>query len=219
MYKQLAAAKASKIWFSYSHNCTLANEAISYSVCQIWLCSGLPEGCKTRIGLHPKRCQHANFYSYKLQWAHGSLYSFIESKFKDFSRKIFQGLKISEVGKAIFCWVHIAIIHCFQLYILYNCKQGSKHLWGCGGWLSTNVACLEFKSLKSSWISKLYIAQNCLKINLEMYFSYLLIQQYEWKSQSTSSQIQGLFNTVWTLAYLDQCYRVGSLEYFGPSFT
>ena len=138
---------------------------------------------------------------------------------RTFQGKFFRDWKLVRLAKPYFVEYTLPIIHCFQLYILYNCKQGSKHLWGCGGWLSTNVACLEFKSLKSSWISKLYIAQNCLKINLEMYFSYLLIQQYEWKSQSTSSQIQGLFNTVWTLAYLDQCYRVGSLEYFGPSFT
>ena len=41
--KRLAATKASKVWFSYSHNCTLASGAVFHSVCQVWLSSGLPE--------------------------------------------------------------------------------------------------------------------------------------------------------------------------------
>ena len=32
-YKRLAATKASKVWFSHSHNCTLANGAVFHSVC------------------------------------------------------------------------------------------------------------------------------------------------------------------------------------------
>ena len=35
--KRLAATKASIDWFSYSHNCSLANGAVVYSVFQIWL--------------------------------------------------------------------------------------------------------------------------------------------------------------------------------------
>ena len=42
-YKRLAATKASKVWFSYSHNCTLSNRAIFHSVCQVCLSSGPPE--------------------------------------------------------------------------------------------------------------------------------------------------------------------------------
>ena len=42
-YKWLATTKASKVWFSYSHNCTLASGAVFHSVCQVWLPSGLPE--------------------------------------------------------------------------------------------------------------------------------------------------------------------------------
>ena len=34
-YKRLAATKASKVWFSYSHNCSFANGAVFHSVCQI----------------------------------------------------------------------------------------------------------------------------------------------------------------------------------------
>ena len=34
-YKWMATTKASKVWFSYSHNCTLANGAVFYSVCQV----------------------------------------------------------------------------------------------------------------------------------------------------------------------------------------
>ena len=34
-YKQLAATKASKVWFSYSYNCTLANGAVFHSVCPV----------------------------------------------------------------------------------------------------------------------------------------------------------------------------------------
>ena len=41
--KWLAATKASKVWFSYSHNCTLANGAVFHSVCQVWLSSDPPE--------------------------------------------------------------------------------------------------------------------------------------------------------------------------------
>ena len=41
--KRLAATKASKVWFSYSHNCTLSSGAIFHSVCQVWLSSGPPE--------------------------------------------------------------------------------------------------------------------------------------------------------------------------------
>ena len=32
-YKRLTAIKTSKVWFSYSHNCTLANGAVFHSVC------------------------------------------------------------------------------------------------------------------------------------------------------------------------------------------
>ena len=39
-YKQLTATKASKVWCSYSHNCTLASRAVFHSVCQVWLSSG-----------------------------------------------------------------------------------------------------------------------------------------------------------------------------------
>ena len=35
--------KASKVWFLYSHNCTLANGAVFHSLCQVWLSSGPPE--------------------------------------------------------------------------------------------------------------------------------------------------------------------------------
>ena len=45
-YKQLAATKASKVWFSYSHNCTLADGAVFHSVCQVRLSSG-PSECVT----------------------------------------------------------------------------------------------------------------------------------------------------------------------------
>ena len=43
VYKRLAATKASKVWFSYSQNCTLANGAVFHSVCQVWSSSGPPE--------------------------------------------------------------------------------------------------------------------------------------------------------------------------------
>ena len=35
--------KASKVWFSYSHNCTLDNGAVFCSVCPVRLSSGPPE--------------------------------------------------------------------------------------------------------------------------------------------------------------------------------
>ena len=41
-YKRLAATKASKVWFSYTYNCSLANWAVFHSVCQVWLSSGPP---------------------------------------------------------------------------------------------------------------------------------------------------------------------------------
>ena len=45
-YKWLATTKAFKVWFkvwfSYSHNCTLASGAVCHSVCQVWLSSGPP---------------------------------------------------------------------------------------------------------------------------------------------------------------------------------
>ena len=41
--KQLATTKASKVWFSCSHNCTLANGAVFHFVCHVWLSSGPPE--------------------------------------------------------------------------------------------------------------------------------------------------------------------------------
>ena len=37
-----AATKASKVWFSYSGNCTLADGAVFHSVCQVWLSSAPP---------------------------------------------------------------------------------------------------------------------------------------------------------------------------------
>ena len=37
VYKRLATTKASKVWFSYSHNCTLTNGAVFHAVCQVWL--------------------------------------------------------------------------------------------------------------------------------------------------------------------------------------
>ena len=40
VYKQVAATKASKVWFSYSHNCTLASGAVFHYVCQVSLSSG-----------------------------------------------------------------------------------------------------------------------------------------------------------------------------------
>ena len=42
-YKWLGATKASKVWFSYSYNCTLASGAVFHFACQVWLSSGLPE--------------------------------------------------------------------------------------------------------------------------------------------------------------------------------
>ena len=42
-YDRLATPKASKVWFSYSHTCTLVNGAVFHSVWQDWLCSGQPE--------------------------------------------------------------------------------------------------------------------------------------------------------------------------------
>ena len=42
-YKRLAATKASKVWFSYSHNCTLSNGAVFNSLCYICLSSNQPE--------------------------------------------------------------------------------------------------------------------------------------------------------------------------------
>ena len=42
-HERLAAIKTSKIWFPYSHNCTLSNGTVFHSVCQIWLSSGPPE--------------------------------------------------------------------------------------------------------------------------------------------------------------------------------
>ena len=36
-YKRLAATKASKVWFSYSHNCTLVSRAVIHSACQVCL--------------------------------------------------------------------------------------------------------------------------------------------------------------------------------------
>ena len=37
------ASKASKVWFSYSHNCALSSGAVFHSVCQVCLSSGPPE--------------------------------------------------------------------------------------------------------------------------------------------------------------------------------
>ena len=37
LYERLAATKASKVWFLYSHNCTLSNGAVFHVVCQVWL--------------------------------------------------------------------------------------------------------------------------------------------------------------------------------------
>ena len=42
-YKRLAETKACKVWFPYSHNCTLTSGAVFHSVCQVWLFSGPPE--------------------------------------------------------------------------------------------------------------------------------------------------------------------------------
>ena len=42
-YKRLVATKASKVWFSYSHNCTLANGAVFHCIYQVWLSSGPSE--------------------------------------------------------------------------------------------------------------------------------------------------------------------------------
>ena len=39
-YKCPTTTKASKVWFSYSHDCTSANGAVFHSVCQVWLSSG-----------------------------------------------------------------------------------------------------------------------------------------------------------------------------------
>ena len=39
-YKRLTATK---VWFSYSHNCALSSGAVFHSLCQVWLSSGLPE--------------------------------------------------------------------------------------------------------------------------------------------------------------------------------
>ena len=41
--KRLAATKASKVLFLYSHNCTVANGAVFHSVCQVWLSRGPSE--------------------------------------------------------------------------------------------------------------------------------------------------------------------------------
>ena len=38
--KRLASAR---VWFSYPHNCTLANRAVFHSVCQVWLSRGPTE--------------------------------------------------------------------------------------------------------------------------------------------------------------------------------
>ena len=43
VHKRLTAPKASKVWFSSSHNCTLSSGAVFHSVCQICLSSGPPE--------------------------------------------------------------------------------------------------------------------------------------------------------------------------------
>ena len=42
-YKQLTAAKSSKVQFLYSHTYTLANGAVFHSVCRVSLSSGPPE--------------------------------------------------------------------------------------------------------------------------------------------------------------------------------
>ena len=46
-YKRLATTKASKFWFSCSHNCQWSSLPFSlsplHSVCQVWLSSGFPE--------------------------------------------------------------------------------------------------------------------------------------------------------------------------------
>ena len=63
---RLTATKASKVWFSYSHNCTLANGIVFHSVCQVWLSSCPPEfsllatapDCET--GLHRACCNWGN---------------------------------------------------------------------------------------------------------------------------------------------------------------
>ena len=34
-YERLAGTKASKVWFSYAHNCAMANGAVFHSVCQV----------------------------------------------------------------------------------------------------------------------------------------------------------------------------------------
>ena len=34
-YKRLAATKASKVWFSFSYNCTMASGGVFHSVCQV----------------------------------------------------------------------------------------------------------------------------------------------------------------------------------------
>ena len=41
-YRRLTTTKTSKVQFSYSHTCTLTNEAVFHSVCQVWLPSGPP---------------------------------------------------------------------------------------------------------------------------------------------------------------------------------
>ena len=43
VYKSLDAKKVYKVWFSYSHNCTLVSGTGFHSVCQVWLSSG-PSG-------------------------------------------------------------------------------------------------------------------------------------------------------------------------------
>ena len=42
-YKWLATTKAFKIWFSCSHNSTLASGIVFHSACQVWLFSDTPE--------------------------------------------------------------------------------------------------------------------------------------------------------------------------------
>ena len=42
-HENLAATKAPKFWFSYSHSYTLAIGLLFYSVCQVWLPRGPPE--------------------------------------------------------------------------------------------------------------------------------------------------------------------------------
>ena len=39
--QMMASTKASKVWFSYSHNNTLANGAVFHSLYWVWLSSGV----------------------------------------------------------------------------------------------------------------------------------------------------------------------------------